>query len=181
MPEKIIDKQTKVTTNTDGLNSLIQASQEAYVVRVGILGSSAAAQHQRRQTGELKKNGGHKIGENPSDMTNADIGLVHEKGVKSLNIPRRSWLKTPLEDNLPEYFEKIGPEALELIITQQNVKNYETLGVVAEQIIQKGFETGGYGKWAPLKPMTIALKNSSAILIDTGQLRKSITHEVVAA
>ena len=179
MHEKVIDKYTKVTMNTDGLDKLLAAANEGYFVKVGIIGSKANAEHQRKETGELKKGGGHETGEKKSDVTNAEIGLAHEKGSKSQNLPRRSWLVTPLEDHLPEYFESIGQEAIDLIIAQQNPKNYEMLGVIAEQIIQKGFATGGYGKWKPLAAFTVANKGSSAILIDTGQLRKAITHEVV--
>jgi len=165
--------------NTDGLNHLLEAAQDGYVVRIGILGSKAQAKHPRKETGELKPSGGHKVGTSQSDVTNAEIGLAHEKGIKSQNLPRRSWLVMPLEDHLKDYFESIGQDAIDLIIAQQNPKNYEMLGVIAEQIIQKGFVTGGYGKWAPLKAATVAAKNSSAILIDTGQLRKAVTHKVV--
>lgn len=169
-----------VKTDTTGLDNLLAVGDERWVVRVGILGSSAHAKH-RKDAGELKKHGGHKVGQGESDLTNADIGLRHEKGVKSEHLPRRSWLVNPLEDHLPEHFERLGGEAIELIIVQQALKNYQHLGIICEQIIQKGFETGGYGKWKALSRRTVAEKGSSQILVDTAQLRKSVTSTVVKA
>jgi hypothetical protein len=170
-----------VTMDTTGLNNLMAGVDENFFVKVGILGSKAHSKHRKETSEELKKSGGHKIGSKESELTNADIGLRHEKGVVSERLPRRSWLVTPLEDHLPEYFEKIGQDAIDLIISQKIYKNYQNLGIICEQIIQKGFETGGYGKWKSLSALTIANKGSSAILIDTGQLRKAVTSEVVSA
>jgi len=128
---------------------------------------------------ELKKKGGHKISRTKeSDDSNADIGLKMERGSKSEKIPPRSWLKTPLEDHLPEYFNKVTYKVIEDIVKTQNLKGYQELAVACEQIIQKGFNTGGYGKWAGNRPLTIQLKGSSRPLIDTGQLRKSVTSEI---
>lgn len=174
-----INKNSKITFNNDPLQNLLISVKENYVVRVGILGSKGTQTHQRKETGELKKGGGHKTGAGASDQSNADIGLEHEKGVKSKNLPRRSWLVNPLEDHISEYFEKLGAEVIKDMLVKQPEPAYNALGVNALQIIQKGFETGGYGKWKPLKAMTIANKKSSQILIDTGQLRKSITFQVV--
>ncbi|CAM5998853.1 unnamed protein product [Sphagnum balticum] len=76
-----------VKTDTTGVDRLLKASEEHWVVRVGILGSSAHAKA-RHEAGELKKRGGHRVGQNESEETNADIGLKMEKGSKSERIPR---------------------------------------------------------------------------------------------
>ena len=52
------------------------------------------------------------------------------------------------------------------------------VGVVAEEVIQEAFATRGFGKWKANKPSTIARKGSDSPLIDTGQLRRSITSKV---
>lgn len=56
---------------------------------------------------------------------------------------------------------------------------YKILGVIGENAVQLAFKTGGFGKWKALKKSTIDTKvkrgGSSAILIDTRQLRDSIT------
>ena len=176
--ETKIGQHSFVKIDTTGLDNLLTVAEKKYAVRVGILGNKAHAKH-RMETGDLKKHGGHKIGNNASELTNAEIGLRHEKGVKSEHLPRRSWLVTPLEDHLPENLNKIGEETIEMIIKHQWLPAYQELGIICEQIIQRGFETGGFGKWKVLSKFTIQQKGSSAILIDTAQLRKSVTSTVV--
>ena len=174
-----IGQSSSVSMDLTGLNNLLAGIDEKLLVKVGILGNKAHAKH-RQDAGELKKSGGHKVGTQASELTNADIGLRHEKGVKAERLPRRSWLVEPLQDHLPDYFKKLGEKAIEQIVKTRAVQAYKELGIICEQIIQKGFETGGYGKWQGLSRMTIALKGSSQILVDTGQLRKSVTSEVVS-
>lgn len=173
-----IGKNASVKSDLTGLNNLLASIDEHFVVRVGILGNKAHAKH-RLETGELKNQGGHKAGKEYSELTNAEIGLRHEKGVKSERLPRRSWLVEPLEDHLPEYFKKLGNEVIFRMVRTQSLQAYQDLGVICEQIIQKGFQNGGYGKWKSLSRMTIEGKGSSQILVDTGQLRKSVTSTVV--
>lgn len=174
-----IGKHGSVTLDMTGLKSLLSNIEERYVVRVGILGSQATEEHQRKETGELAQGGGHKTSKEKSSITNAEIGLAHEKGVKSQNLPRRSWLEEPLTDHLSDYFQQVGAEAIAYILTAQPKKAYEDLGLICEQIILKGFESDGYGKWKPLKQATIIAKNSSRVLVDTAQLKKSVTSMVV--
>ena len=56
---------------------------------------------------------------------------------------------------------------------------YRFLGLYAESFIKQAFSSGGFGRWAPNKPNTIAQKGSDKPLIDTAQLRRSITSDVV--
>lgn len=175
-----IGNSGSVKLNVTNLKSLIKNINSQYVVRVGILGSQAEETHPRKQAGALAKGGGHKTSKHDSPVTNAQIGLAHEKGVKSQNLPRRSWLEVPLQDHLNEYFKKLGPEVIADMLVNQPKKAFQHLGFVCEQIILKGFESNGFGKWAPLKSQTIANKGSDRILVDTAQLKKSITSEVVS-
>ena len=161
LKETKIGKYASVKIDMTGLKNLLKGIEEKRIVRVGVLGNKTARS------------------DKSSGPSNADIGLAHEKGVKAKNLPRRSWLQNPLEDHLPEYFKKLGTKTLALILVQQGITAYQELGLICEQIILKGFETGGYGKWKPLKPATIARKGSNTILVDTAQLKKSITSAVV--
>ena len=63
----------------------------------------------------------------------------------------------------------------ELDITKLN----NEAGLTATVVINDAFESGGFGEWAPLKPETIRRKGSDKILIDTGDLRRSISYEVM--
>lgn len=181
-----IGRVGSVTVNTTLLDNLRNGIDKKLVVRIGILGATGRNRVQQ-QKGESNPDFKKRLREFQKSNkvkgdvgTNADIGLAHEKGIKSKNLPRRSWLEDPLRDHLKEYFVKAGKKAIESMLMSSYTSAYAQLGLIAEVIIQKGFESGGYGKWKPLSPMTIARKGSSAILIDTAQLRRSITSEVVS-
>lgn len=154
---KINDKPAK---------NLIEALSAGFVTKIGVLGKKSA-----------RKKG---------DMSNADIGLVHEKGSLSQKIPRRSFLEMPLTDKHKEIFlkkKKFYNEVIKKILSGQSPKSawkeaYKKLGILGESIVQESFETHGFGKWQELKPATIARKKSESPLIDTAQLRKSITSKV---
>ena len=117
-----------------------------------------------------------------NDVTNADIGAVHEFGSKTRNIPARSWLRMPIMLYLRPVIEgKRRGFWRSSLSTKGMISTLKKLGIVAENVIQSAFETGGFGHWQDLKPSTIRAKGSSAILIDTAQLRKSVTSKVVNA
>lgn len=111
-----------------------------------------------------------------SDLTNGDIGAVHEFGSMSQHIPQRSFLRMPLTTRLKD---NASSNWGEIILRQGFNSALRKLGVMGENTVQKAFATGGFGVWPKLKPATIARKGSSAILIDTSQLRRSISSRVV--
>ena len=55
-----------------------------------------------------KFSGGHKKSKTASEMTNAEIGAIHEFGIKNekARMPQRSFLKMPLTKAAKELFEK---------------------------------------------------------------------------
>jgi hypothetical protein len=110
--------------------------------------------------------------------TNAMIGMVHEFGSAGKNIPERSFLRMPLREKLPKMIKEIGKGVI-LGLAKQNANLFlKKIGVLGEQIIQEAFDTGGFGKWAKLSNKTIKRKGFDKTLIETTQLRKSITSEV---
>lgn len=110
---------------------------------------------------------------------NAGLGAVHEFGVVSKGIPSRSFLRMPVLNELPAAL-KVTDRALwhKVIVKQGILGALALLGAYALDVIHLAFETGGFGFWQSLKPRTVRRKGSSAILIDTAQLRQSITAEV---
>lgn len=52
------------------------------------------------------------------------------------------------------------------------------LGIACENVIQDAFSSGGFGFWKFILPSTVRRKGSARELIDTGQLRRSITSKV---
>lgn len=112
-------------------------------------------------------------------------GVHLPKDKTIINIPVRSFLKTPLEDkkrllknitkninfdDLIEYVEKTGDlESLAVII-----------GSGAVETINEAFDTDGFGNWKPNSPFTIEHKNGKEKpLQNTGDLRRKITYEVI--
>lgn len=145
----------KVTGDIKGLDQLLKNVSTKLVAKVGIFGGS-------REEGE--------------SATNADIGAIHEFGSFSKDLPRRSFLKDPITLKRKELLKK----AKELITANidkdgGDKKIFELLGIFGESIVQEAFESGGFGTWDPISKKTINKKGSSQILIDSSQLRKSIT------
>lgn len=153
------------TMNLKGCDQLLKAFKgKLPVVSVGILGSKNS-----------------RTGKNNS---NATIGAYHEQpaGMEfgSTKMPQRSFLRVPLTDNLDKKIESSGAlnkDVLAEVIRTGALKPWlQKIGVLAEEVIQGAFDSGGYGKWAPWsKGYT---NNTGQILVDTQQLRDSITSEV---
>lgn len=150
----------KVEINFSGLEALRKSLPKDRVVRVGILGDSTFSN---------------------DSITNAELGVIHEFGtITNENIPPRSFLKMPL--SRPELKAFVGGVKIKkLVEAGEFEKALELIGLKAEEIIDGAFRSRGYGTWAANTPETIARKGSSSPLIDTGELRRSITSEVADA
>lgn len=160
---------------------LIQAAFSSGMhTQVGILGSKAAERH---AAGSVRKEGGHSIDKRMTADTNAEIGLIHEKGSYSQHIPRRSFLMdtfTVKAEGLLAIKRKLWMVFVAGDQTRSALKRaYRDLGILAERMIDAAFQTKGFGRWADIKQSTKDRKKSSGILIDTGQLRRSISSRVV--
>lgn len=110
--------------------------------------------------------------------TNAEIGAKHEFGWDEL--PRRSFLRLPLSS---WYFRHKLDEAgffsgiVKEIKDEKDVKPLlRKVALVAEATVDEAFHTGGFGQW---KPSNMTFKKVHQTLVETGQLRKSITSQVV--
>lgn len=134
-------------------------------VKIGILGADGS----KKIMNDKKKIG---------KITMATLGAIHEFGSPKVNIPARSFIQMPLERKFKEDLGKnVGFKnaVKELNIDKMN----QEAGESAVETIQSAFASGGFGQWAPLKPETIRRKGSDGILIDTGDLRRSISYEVM--
>ncbi len=132
-----------------------------------------------------------------SDAGNATIGLVHEFGSPTKNIPERSWLRMPLIVALPKVIEEAGPGFWKRLVLERGVLvGLKALGIAAEDAIQQAFETGGFGRWPAwsvrygrrrergLRQILgledfIGPIHPGSLLIETGELRQSVTSRVV--
>lgn len=125
--------------------------------RVGVLGAKA------RRTAQ--------------GASNAVIGAAHEFGTSTL--PIRSFLRTPITENLDRELQKAGAfdeTKLKEVIRSGSITEWvKKIGIVAERIVGQAFDTGGFGKWPP---SDMRRKANHQTLVETQQLRNSITSEV---
>lgn len=145
--------------STKGLDSILKMLKVKAVIRVGILGDK-----------DSRTDG-------PS---NSDIGRAHEYGTTT--IAKRSFLREPIFDNLDKKLkeaELLDKETMDKIIKKSSpIDILIKLGIIAEGIVAEGFDTGGYGKWKEWKKPNYK-NNTGQLLVDTTQLRNSITSQVV--
>lgn len=152
-----------VELKTPGLDKLLKALKtKPPQTRVGILGDKTVR----------GKDSGPNAG-----RTNAEVGAAHEFGTTTL--PQRSFLRIPISENLQKEMEKSGAldkDALNEVIKSGTLVPWmKKVAVIAEGIVADAFDTGGFGKW---QPSDMTRKKNHQTLIETQQLRNSITSEV---
>lgn len=111
-----------------------------------------------------------------STKTNASIGAAHEFGTEEL--PQRSFLRMPIarriDKELPKFIGK--KDFLTALKTKDLTPVLVKAGIAAEACVADAFDTGGFGEW-PASNMQY--KKNHQTLVETQQLRNSITSEVV--
>lgn len=145
--------------NIKNLDKILKAlKKEKLKGRVGILGNT-----------------GGRDGDGPN---NATVGAFHEFGTSRL--PVRSFLRMPISEHLQSGLEKSGAftkDALADVVEEGTLRPWlEKAVLVAESIVIEAFDTGGYGKW---KPSDMRFKHVHMTLVETQQLRDSITSDIV--
>lgn len=154
--------QTRITADLTDLENLVRELGGNWVARVGIIGEQAEIEHR----------GTH--------LTNAEIGVIQEFGSITNGIPARSFLRMPVELKQKDIVDSMANPRTQNAFETGNIKRvYRDLGLYAEAVVKVAFGSGGYGQWAPNKPSTIAQKGSDKPLIDTSQLRRSISSDVI--
>ena len=159
MSASITDKDHGLKALVERVGSLSKAS-----VKVGVLSDRA---------GEAKR----ARGESPvKGLTVLEVAKVHEFGAPAAGIPARSFLRGTVDEQDSEIRADQHKIAVAVISGRLDLRRgLDQLGArVAAKIqqrIARGIEP-------PLQARTIARKGSSKPLVDTGQLRSSITWEV---
>lgn len=154
---------TETTLETPGLDRLVRAlKQDSPKIRVGVLGAKAGR--------------GDPSADKASGLNNAEVGAFHEFGNGDM---QRSFLRVPISDHLQKEMESSG--ALDEDVLQEVIKTGDLIGwakkvaALCEGIVAKAFDSQGYGKW---KPSQMKYKEVKQTLVETQQLRNSITSEV---
>lgn len=150
MPSNVKD----VDLGYDAFMRRMQKHMRGPNVTVGIQGTEAA---QDRGFGE----------------TNVTIAAVHEFGSRDGKIPQRSFIRATI-DRERELIRRMLGKAAVAVATGGNA--YRAVGVVGEKVKSEMVKT--IDRSIGLKPLadsTIEAKGSSRPLIDTSQLKNSIT------
>lgn len=156
-------EQTKIRADLSQLENLLKQIGGEFVARVGVIGSAAGEVH-----------------DSESGLTNAELGLIHEFGSESRNIPARSFLRMPLETKQDQLIDKLDTGEVKDAIESGDIKQvYKVLGREGEQIVRDAFMSGGYGNWKANAPATVARKGTDKPLLDTGALQRSVSSDVV--
>lgn len=138
------------------LRSRLQGLADKEVV-VGVTRASAG----RDQTGEIN---------------NAELAATHEFGTKDGHIPERSFIRSSMTEHRQDYVSAQAANLRKVVRGEMPFeKSLDLLGLRAAADVQANIRRGDF---KPLEQSTIDRKGSKAPLIDTGNLRQSITHEV---
>jgi hypothetical protein len=110
----------------------------------------------------------------PDGTSTALIAAVHEYGNE--HVPERAFMRTSLQKNRGRYSALNGQNLKKVLNGGMSVDAaLGQLGLMASSDIKEQIKNGSY---APLKAATIKRKGSSKPLIDTGQMRQSVTYEL---
>lgn len=111
----------------------------------------------------------------------AERGATHEYGTRSGKIPARPFNRQAFDNNERQIQKQMKKEYVRLLNQRGKVNPRELISNVGEWYSGAVKKTITNGNFEPLKPVTILRKGSSKPLIDTGQMRMSITHKEVSA
>lgn len=157
MSSKVTDKDRGAKALMERIGGLAESKR---TVRVGIL-TDAPKKEREGATGKYSL---------------LEVAALHEFGAPAANIPARSFIRATIDEHQAD-IAKLQRVLLTKVVAGE---------LTEEQALQAlGAKVAGWCKARiaagidpPLAPATVKRKKSSKPLVDTGQLRSSITHVV---
>ncbi len=104
------------------------------------------------------------------------VAAVNEFGSQDGHVPERSFLRAGIRENLAE-FKRMNEVTLKALANGRTTEGH-ALGLLGELAKSKVQDKIGRGPFTPNAPSTIAKKKSEKPLVDSGNLRQSITYEI---
>lgn len=155
---------TSTVTRDNGLLDRIRSVARRYTTKVEV-GYFGNAMHKPPITsGESKPK---------APIALKDLAAIHELG---LGVPKRAFIDPSLKNNRRKYLVYAGKQITPVIRGKRSFNTaWQGLGLMAVADIQEYMLTA---EFTALAPETIKRKGSSRPLIDTGQMRQSITYRV---
>lgn len=152
---------SNVTTRDNGLLDRIRSTARKFTTKLEI-GYFGSTMHKPSITSK-----------SASRITLKDLAAVHEFGK---GVPKREFIGPSLKKNRRKYIKYAGGQITSVIRRKtSNSAVWEMVGTMAVADIQEYMISA---RFTPLAASTIARKGSSKPLIDTGQMRQSITYRV---
>ncbi len=102
---------------------------------------------------------------------------THAHGSAMLQVPPRPIIEPALKSQMEIIAKRLSQMAVAGLDGKNISKEADTLGTFASKTVQ-GWFTNPQNGWAPNAPSTIRKKKSNKPLVDTGELRDSITYVV---
>lgn len=122
--------------------------------------------------------------DNGNDINNAELLYIQTHGSPLWHVPPRPVIEPAINYNKKEIAKRLITaygKAMENIYAgdsmQTAMQHLEVVGMYAQNIVRAWFTNPNNG-WEPNSPLTVSKKGSSNPLIDTGEMRKSITYVV---
>lgn len=138
-----------------------------------------ALRHATVKVGVLEDKGSeakHDEDEEPGEMTVLEVATIHEFGAPAAGIPARSFIRGTVDEEAGEITAAQRKLAIAVLSGKLEVgRALNQLGALVSARIQRRIARGIQ---PPLLPRTVARKGSSKPLVNTGQLRSSISWEV---
>lgn len=162
----------KITDKDRGWKKIVAdltALKNAPYVKVGLVGPDAGATHKDQGKGE--------------SLSVAAIGMIHEFGSESRNIPERSFIRGTIDANVAHIRSVITTLSKNVMLQKMNATQaLGILGLDVTKLIKNRITVERIPP--PLKPETIKQKTrdgkaGDTPLVDTGQMLNSVRHQVV--
>lgn len=162
-----------VRERDNGANALLRRMREQATVKVGVIGDEAEASKKVKVRGKPKGRG--KKGKFKVILTGntvVEIATIHEFGI---GVPERSFIRAFVDENEALIKKKI--RTLGKKVVKGTLSSKQALDILGVWLTGKIQSRIAKGIPPALAQATIDRKGSSKPLINTGQLRSSITHE----
>lgn len=112
-----------------------------------------------------------------SPLSLVEIAAIHEFGAPAAGIPQRSFIRGTVDEKRHEIEQLQFAQAKRIVLGQVDPDHaVEQLGAKVAAMMQRRI---AQGIPPPNAPETVERKGSSTPLIDTGQLRSSLSYELV--
>jgi len=182
--------------NLSGLETFLKVlKMKPPIARIGILGKDDVRCEAKKNARSFAKKLGsigkwkasrqvlkEKVAAGKFGAGNATIGAAHEFGSMARGLPKRSFLREPLQEHLQKKLDAAGAfsqaEQAEILKVKSLVPWAKKMAIMAEEVVKCAFDSNGYGKWAPVTAATAKHKTTKDTLVETTQLRDSIMSDV---